>query len=75
MELTLPRCLTVIFLPEEQVVDDPRGPFAGAVELVTPSTTAQRLVGHPAKERVDELVDRNQNLKAVRMLHALAFAV
>lgn len=73
MELTQPRCLTVILLPEEHMVDEPCGPFARAVHLVTPRTTAQGLVGHPADQRVDELVDRNQNLKAVRVLHALAF--
>lgn len=75
MELTQPRCLTVILLPEEHVVYDPRRPLARAVHLVAPCATAQRLVGHPADQRVDELVDRNQNLKAVRVLHALAFVV
>ena len=75
LELTQPRCLTVTLLPEEQMVYQPRGPFVGAVHLVTPSTTAQRLVGHPAKKRIDKLVDRDQNLEAIGMLHALAFAV
>ena len=69
LHLTLVGLAAVLELPKEEMVDQPARPTATPIQLVSPCTSRERLVGHAPQKGVDELIDRDQHLEVVRMFH------
>lgn len=59
----------VIGLPEEQPVDDSHCPRVLASQMVAPESCRERFVSETTDQGIHQLIDRHQDLEAIRMPH------